>query len=119
MPSESPLPFLYPDQSEFILLRCRSGLYIDKTHHVLSLLAPTNRDPSLLNNKYVLLARHRRFGKSLLVTTLEASFQGEVPSDPRYLNGHNPEPILCKAELFRGTAAADTVESRGAIRSYD
>ncbi len=113
MSSESFQPFLYPDQSEFILLRHGGGLYIDKTQHLLSLLAPTTGSPSLLRNKYIFLARPRRFGKSLLVTTLEAFFQGEVPIAPHYLNGHSPEPILSKAELFRGTAAADTVESRG------
>ncbi len=113
MSSESSQPFLYPDQSEFILLRHGGGLYIDKTQHLLSLLAPTTGSPSLLRNKYIFLARPRRFGKSLLVTTLEAFFQGEVPIAPHYLNGHSPEPILSKAELFRGTAAADTVESRG------
>ena len=113
MSSESSLPFLYPDQSEFILLRHGNGLYIDKTQHLLSLLTPTTGSPSLLRNKYIFLARPRRFGKSLLVTTLEAFFQGEVPIAPHYLNGRSPEPILSKAELFRDTAAADTVESRG------
>ena len=113
MPSENPLPFLYPDQSEFILLQHGGGLYVDKTQHLLSLLAPTARDPSRLRNKYIFLARPRRFGKSLLVTTLEAFFQGEVPIDPRYLNGHNPPPTLNKAKLFHGTAAADAAESRG------
>jgi hypothetical protein len=110
VPSENLLPFLRPDQSEFILLRHGGGLYVDKTQHLLSLLAPTAHNPSLLNNKYIFLARPRRFGKSLLVTTLEAFFQGEVPIDPRFLNGHNPPPTLSKAELFHGTAAADTAE---------
>ena len=41
-----------PDQSEFILLRHGDGLYIDKTQHLLSLLAPTTGSPSLLRNKY-------------------------------------------------------------------
>ena len=113
VPSASPLPFLRPDQSEFILLRHGGGLYVDKTQHLLSLLSPTDHNPSLLNNKYIFLARPRRFGKSLLVTTLEAFFQGEVPVDPRYLNGHEPPGVLSKAELFRGTAAADTAEDRG------
>ena len=112
MSSESPLAFLRPDQSEFILLRHGGSLYIDKTDLLLSLLAPTDRDPSLLNSKYVFLARPRRFGKSLLVTTLEAFFQGEVAIAPRYLNGHDP-PRMSKTELFQDTAAADTVESRG------
>ena len=66
VPSASPLPFLRPDQSEFILLRHGGGLYVDKTQHLLSLLAPTDHNPSLLNNKYIFLARPRRFGKSLL-----------------------------------------------------
>ncbi len=113
VPSANPLPFLRPDQSEFILLRHGGGLYVDKTQHLLSLLAPTDHNPSLLNNKYIFLARPRRFGKSLLVTTLEAFFQGEVTIDPRYLNGHNPPPTLSKAELFQGTAAADAAKSRG------
>ena len=113
MPSNSPPPFLYPDQSEFILLRQGGSLYVDKTQHLVSLLAPTARDPSLLRNKYIFLARPRRFGKSLLVTTLEAFFQGDVPTDPRYLNGHEPPRTLSKAELFSGTAAADMAESRG------
>ena len=112
MSSESPLAFLRPDQSEFILLRHGGGLYIDKTPYLLSLLAPTDRNPSLLNNKYVFLARPRRFGKSLLVTTLEAFFQGEVAIASRYLNGHDP-PRMSKTELFQDTAAADTVETRG------
>jgi len=77
------------------------------------LLAPATGDPSLLRHKYIFLARPRRFGKSLLVTTLEAFFQGEVPIAPHYLNGLSPEPILSKGDLFRGTSAADTVESRG------
>ena len=111
--SESPLAFLRPDQSEFILLRHGGGLYIDKTPYLLSLLAPTDRNPSLLNNKYVFLARPRRFGKSLLVTTLEAFFQGEVAIASRYLNGRNPPRTLTKTELFQDTAAADTVETRG------
>ncbi|MYA05271.1 MAG: AAA family ATPase [Caldilineaceae bacterium SB0664_bin_22] len=76
-------------------------------------MAHNPQDHFTLQNPYVFLARPRRFGKSLLVTTLEAFFQGEVPIDPRYLNGHNPPPTLSKAELFRGTAAADTAEDRG------
>ena len=113
MPSANSLPCLHSDQSEFILLRHGDGLYIDKTQHLLSLLAPTTGSPSLLRNKYIFLARPRGFGKSLLVTTLEAFFQGEVPIDSRYLNGYSPEPILSKGDLFRGMSAADTVESRG------
>ena len=113
MSFERPHPSLHPGRSEFVLLRRGGSLYIDKTHHFQSLLAPESQDASTLRNPYVFLTRPRRFGKSLLLTTLEAYFQGEVPVDPRYLNGHTPPPILSKAELFQGTAVADAVESRG------
>ncbi|MYD90248.1 MAG: AAA family ATPase [Caldilineaceae bacterium SB0662_bin_9] len=113
MSSTSSMPSLNPGRSEFLQIRRGGGLYIDKTHHFRSLLAPESEDAPTLRNPYVFLARPRRFGKSLLVTTLEAFFQGEVPVDPRYLNGHNPPPTQSKAELFRGTTAADAAESRG------
>ena len=113
MSSERPPPSLNPGRSEFLQIRRGGSLYIDKTHHFRSLLAPESEDAPALRNPYVFLARPRRFGKSLLLTTLEAYFQGEVPVDPRYLNGHTPPPTLSRAELFQGTAAADTVESRG------
>ena len=113
MSSDSPQPSLNPERSEFLRIRRGGSLYIDKTHHFQTLLAHNPQDHFTLQNPYVFLARPRRFGKSLLVTTLEAFFQGEVPIDPRYLNGHNPPPTLSKAELFRGTAAADTAEDRG------
>ena len=113
IPSQLPQPSLNPGRSEFLRIRHGGSLYIDKTHHFQSLLAHEPGDVATLRNPYVFLARPRRFGKSLLVTTLEAFFQGEVPIASRYLNGHDPSRTLTKAELFRGTAAADTVESRG------
>ena len=113
MSSERPQPSLNPGRSEFLQIRRGGGLYIDKTHHFRSLLAPESEDAPTLRNPYVFLARPRRFGKSLLVTTLEAFFQGEVPIAPRYLNGHSPPQTLSKVELFRETAAADTAESQG------
>ena len=113
MSSERPPPSLNPGRSEFLQIRRGGGLYIDKTHHFQRLLAPESEDAPTLRNPYVFLARPRRFGKSLLVTTLEAFFQGDVPTDPRYLNGHEPPRTLSKAELFSGTAAADMAESRG------
>ena len=120
MSSERPQPSLNPGRSEFLRIQ-RGGLYIDKTHHFQSLLAHEPEDVSTLRNPYVFLARPRRFGKSLLVTTLDAFFQGEVPIEPRYLNGHSPPQTLSKTELFRGTAAtvADTRQGQGAsIQSY-
>ena len=113
MSSERPSPSLNPGRSEFLQIRRGGGLYIDKTHHLQSLLAPESEDAPTLRNPYVFLARPRRFGKSLLVTTLEAFFQGEVQIDPRYFNGHNPPQTLSKMDLFRGTAATDTAANRG------
>ena len=54
----------------------RNYLYIDKTEYVYRLIT---------RNKYYFLSRPRRFGKSLLLSTLEAFFQG-------------------KRELFKGLA---------------
>ncbi len=113
MSSEQPQPSLNPGRSEFLRIQRGGGLYIDKTHHFQSLLAHEPEDISTLRNPYVFLARPRRFGKSLLVTTLEAFFQGEVPIAPRYLNDHSPPQTRSKVELFRGTVAAGTVEGRG------
>ena len=44
-------------------------LYVDKTRRIFDLAPPKNR--------FVFLARPRRFGKSLLASTLEALFQGD------------------------------------------
>ena len=54
--------------SEFSELRETNCLYIDKTKYVYSLLK---------KNRRTFLARPRRFGKSLLVSTLDAALQGE------------------------------------------
>ena len=54
--------------SEFTELRDSDCLYIDKTKYVYSLLT---------KNRRTCLTRPRRFGKSLLVSTLEAALQGE------------------------------------------
>lgn len=54
--------------SEFTELRRENCLYIDKTKHIYALLT---------NDRRTFLARPRRFGKSLLVSTLTAALQGE------------------------------------------
>ena len=54
---------------DFRPLRALGQLYVDKTRRIASLLRPEYR--------FVFLARPRRFGKSLLVSTLEALFKGE------------------------------------------
>lgn len=77
--------------SGFPELRKTNCVYVDKTKHVYSLLK---------NNRRTFLARPRRFGKSLLVTTLEAALQG-------------------KKELFNGLWIASSnydFEPKGVIR---
>ena len=102
------LPFLHPDQSEFIPIRRDGGLYVDKTGHLRRLLAPVG-DGSRLRTKYAFLARPRRFGKTLLVSTLEAYFQGDLPrlesSDMASFDPDSGE----RSELFRDTAVEDLV----------
>lgn len=73
MTSLQPLP---GGASHFAKLRARNELYIDKTAYIADMLDGYS--------KYCFLARPRRFGKSLLVSTLECLFQG-------------------RAALFRGT----------------
>ena len=73
MASLQPLP---GGTSHFAELRARNELYVDKTAYIADMLDGYS--------KYCFLARPRRFGKSLLVSTLECLFQG-------------------RAALFRGT----------------
>ena len=105
------LPFLHPDQSEFIPIRRDGGLYVDKTGHLRRLLAPVG-DGSRLRTKYAFLARPRRFGKTLLVSTLEAYFQGDLrgwrvptwlPLTPIRENGPNCSGIPSSRISFTGT----------------
>lgn len=63
-------PLKYPDGIQtFEKIRMERYLYIDKTDLIYSLV---NRGSS-----YVFLSRPRRFGKSLLISTLKAYFEGE------------------------------------------
>ena len=68
---------LYPiGLQNFEDLRKNNYLYVDKTHHIYNLAT---------TGKYYFLSRPRRFGKSLLLSTMEAYFKG-------------------KRELFKGLA---------------
>ena len=60
---------LYPiGIQNFEDLRRNEFVYVDKTHHIYSLVS---------TGKYYFLSRPRRFGKSLLVSTMEAYFRGK------------------------------------------
>lgn len=59
---------IYPiGQQNFEDIRTSGKVYIDKTRFI----------PLLLENKFYFLSRPRRFGKSLLLSTLEAFFKGK------------------------------------------
>ncbi len=103
------LPFLHPDQSEFIPIRRAGGLYVDKTDHLRRLLVPVGGDGSLLQSKYVFFARPRRFGKTLLVSTLEAFFQGNLPKLASLDKAAFNPDAGARAELFLDTAIEDVV----------
>ena len=60
---------LYPiGQQDFPSLRKRGDLYIDKTEYVYRMTHSSSQ--------YMFLSRPRRFGKSLLISTLHAYFEG-------------------------------------------
>ena len=103
------LPILHPDQSEFIPIRRAGGLYVDKTGHFRRVVAPAGGDGSRLRTKYVFFARPRRFGKTLLVSTLEAFFQGDLPQSGSVGKASFDPNAGERAELFRDTAIEDVV----------
>ena len=70
------------DSNDFGEIRREGYVYVDKT-------AWFHRLASAKGEKMFFLARPRRFGKSLMISTLEAMFQG-------------------KRELFEGLAIMDT-----------
>lgn len=54
--------------NDFESLRLRGNIYVDKTHHIYRLVK---------NGKYYLLNRPSKFGKSLLISTIKAYFEGK------------------------------------------
>ena len=85
------LPALHASDADFVNIRATSGFYVDKTGLLRELLAtvPTQgTTTSILRRRHQFWARPRRFGKTLLINTLEAWFQGLPP-------GHraNPEGV--------------------------
>ena len=86
-------PPLHPTDASFADIRERDGLYVDKTHHFRNLLAtdPQPRGgPPALTTRHQFLVRPRRFGKTLLINTLEAWFQGLPPDLSERLDPHAP-----------------------------
>jgi len=84
------LPPLHPSNADFAGMRRQGGFYVDKTGLFRDLLEayPSTVSSPSLTGSHQFLARPRRFGKTLLINTLEAWFQGLPP-------GHrlNPEDV--------------------------
>ena len=112
----SAYPPLHPTDANFAAIRARNGLYVDKTPHFRNLLAtdpPTRGAPPELTIRHQFLVRPRRFGKTLLINTLEAWFQGLPPDLSERLDPHAPtftgrrEGWSSPAWLWDGLDAAD------------
>ena len=84
------LPPLHPSDASFAAIRRRGGFYVDKTGLFRDLLEtyPSTISSPPLTCRHQFLARPRRFGKTLLINTLEAWFQGLPPNHPE-----NPEGL--------------------------
>ncbi len=57
--------------SDFVQLRCNGEAYVDKTPEIARLLAYPSH--------YLFLSRPRRFGKTLMLSTIECMYQGHLP----------------------------------------
>ena len=81
------LPPLHPTDADFAAIRRQGGFYVDKTGLFRDLLEsyPSTISSPPLTCRHQFLARPRRFGKTLLINTLEAWFQGLPP-------GHRTNP---------------------------
>ena len=109
------LPPLHPTVADFVNIRNSSGFYVDKTGLFRNLLEtdPGTISSLPLTSRHQFLARPRRFGKTLLVNTLEAWFQGLPPGhranpdgDTSSLDGM-PEGWTMPPWLWEGLDAAD------------
>ena len=89
-------PMLRPGISEYADLRRAGYAYVDKTAALKRLLD---------TGKFLFLARPRRFGKTLMLSTVECMYQGDWPEsrDP-FVKVANPTPKVPDERLFAGTA---------------
>ena len=90
----STVPLIGLDTDDFGILRRNKQVYVDKTAYIQQMLEGRMR--------YVFLARPRRFGKSLLVSTLahlfgrknDELFQGLAIAESGYLAKVPPVPVI-------------------------
>ena len=83
-------PSLHPSDADFVAIRRRHAFYVDKTNSLSQLLETDevpHGDRPELTQRHQLLVRPRRFGKTMLINTLEAWFQGLPPAQARPLSG--------------------------------
>ena len=88
--AEQKLPYLSPSDADFATMRRYGGFYVDKTglfRDLFKTMQSTLPNPPLLRS-HRFLARPRRFGKTLLIDTLEAWFQGLSPGHRLNPEGH-------------------------------
>ena len=89
-------PVLQPGISDYARLRRGNYAYVDKTGELAHLLDA---------GEFLFLARPRRFGKTLMLSTIECMYQGDLPR-VRHPAGDlaNPHPKVSDSDLFAGTA---------------
>ena len=109
-------PPLHTTDATFADIRASKGLYVDKTHHFRNLLAVEGEgllSQPKLAVRHQLLLRPRRFGKTLLINTLEAWFQGLPPETASLRPSRDttlpdcPEGWSSPSWLWDGLDAAD------------
>ena len=89
-------PMLRPGISDYARLRRGNYAYVDKTGELAHLLN---------SGEFLFLARPRRFGKTLMLSTIECMYQGDLPRVRRPAGDlANPHPKVPDADLFAGTA---------------
>ena len=112
---ETQLPPLHPSDADFAAIRRRGGFYVDKTglfRDLLETYSSAIPSPPLIC-RHQFMARPRRFGKTLLINTLETWFQGLPPShleNPEGLAGNldgMPAGWTSPAWLWEGLEGKD------------
>ena len=89
-------PVLRPGISDYARLRRGNYAYVDKTDELAHLLN---------SGEFLFLARPRRFGKTLMLSTIECMYQGDLPRGRRPAGDlANPHPKVPDSDLFAGTA---------------
>ena len=102
MPGYEGLPALSQGSTHLVEMRQAGELYVDKTDEIDRLLEDSAR--------HVFVARPRRFGKSLMLSTIECMYQGHLPQ-VQTLDGTpwsgSQSAKLDDRKLFAGTFRAD------------